>query len=66
MDQGLRMFGFQGLRAHPSIAQFVQLVCNERQYSFPVDLGCVAAIPISVAELFELVVQVFQSVFAFW
>lgn len=59
------MFGFQGVCIHPAIAQFIELIGDECQYSFPIDLGREAAIPVSVAELFELVVQIFHSVFAF-
>ena len=61
IDQCLDVFRLQGMGAHAPVSQIMQLIRDQRQDPFPIRLGGVAAVPIAVAELFQLVVQVLQG-----
>ena len=64
-DQRLDVLGFERLGAHMSITQVVKLIGDLRQQTLPVPLGRKTAVPVAAANLFELVVQISQSVLAF-
>ena len=59
------MFGLERLGTHMPIPETVKVVSNLRQQTLPVPLGRKTAVPVAAANLFELVVQISQSVLAF-
>ena len=65
LEQGLDVFRFQGLSAHPPIAQLMELVGHQGEHVLALGLGGVAAFPALAAQLFQLVVQVSHSCSAF-
>lgn len=59
--QRLDMLRFQGFRVHLHISQCMQLVGDQGYHPLTLHLGAEAAIPVSLAKLFQLVVQASHS-----
>ncbi len=59
-DQCFNMLGFEGMTVHAPIADFVQLVRDQRELALALYLCSIAPFPVMSAELLQLVVQASQ------
>lgn len=59
------MFRFQRARGHAAIAHLSQLIGDLIQHTRPIGLRTAASIPVSFAQLFQLVVQVSHRVLSY-
>ena len=64
--QGIDVFWLERVCGHSAIAHVMQLAGDLAQHPLPIRLRAVTAIPIAIAQLFQLVVQVAHVYFPVW